>query len=156
MVLIGLALLVAALTGGAAYRTRGPAAEPPARAPLSATFAGVSLSIELATTTAARELGLGGRASVPEGYGMLFVFATSSRYGFWMKDMRAPIDIFWLDDAGRVVTVAPGVATSTYPHVFYPSAPARYVLETAAGFARAHGVATGMPLVLSGVTSVSE
>ena len=121
-----------------------------------ATFGGVSLNIEYATTTVAKEKGLSGRVSVPDNYGMLFVFNTSGRYGFWMKDMFVPIDIFWLDDQGHVVSIAENVATSSYPNVFYPSVPARYVLETASGFATGHDIATGTPLLLKKFPSVSE
>lgn len=119
-------------------------------------FGGVSLRIELATTTAAREMGLGGRQSIPDGYGMLFVFPKSDRYGFWMKDMQVPIDIFWLDDKGQVVSIAADVAPATYPNVFYPSAPAQYVLETRAGFAADHGIATGTPLRLKNFPTVLQ
>src|SRR3989344_4976196 len=94
----------------------------------TAEFGGVSLRIEYATTESVRERGLGGRASIPDNYGMLFVFPKEDSYGFWMKDMLAPIDIFWLNDKGQVVSIAEDVATSSYPSVFYPSAPARYVL----------------------------
>ena len=73
-----------------------------------------------------------------------------------MKDTLIPLDIFWLDNKGQVVSIARNVATSTYPNVFYPSAPARYVLETSAGFANVHGIATGTPLQLKNFPSVSE
>lgn len=119
-------------------------------------FGGVSLRIEYATTEAAREKGLGGRTSIPNNYGMLFVFPKDAYYGFWMKDTLVPLDIFWLDDKGHVVSIAQDVATSTYPDVFYPSASARYVLETAAGFAEAHTIATGTPLLLKNLPNVSE
>ncbi|MHB8710032.1 MAG: DUF192 domain-containing protein [Minisyncoccota bacterium] len=124
--------------------------------PANASFGGVSLSIEYATTEAARERGLGGRTSIPDDYGMLFVFPKDDYYGFWMKDTLVPLDMFWLDDKGQVVYVARDVATSTYPNVFYPLAPARYVLETAAGFAQTHAVATGTPLLLKNFPTVSE
>ena len=119
-------------------------------------FGGVSLNIEYATTEVAREKGLGGRGSIPSDHGMLFVFQKDDRYGFWMKDTLIPLDIFWLDNKGQVVSIARNVATSTYPNVFYPSAPARYVLETSAGFANVHGIATGTPLQLKNFPSVSE
>ena len=119
-------------------------------------FGGVSLRIEYATTEAARERGLGGRADIPSGYGMLFVFPKDGSYGFWMKDMLVPIDMFWLNDKGQVVSIAENVATSSYPNVFYPTVPARYVLETSAGFANAHNIATGTPLLLKNFPSVSE
>jgi uncharacterized membrane protein (UPF0127 family) len=73
-----------------------------------------------------------------------------------MKDTLVLLDIFWLDSKGQVVSIAQDVATSSYPNVFYPSAQARYVLETAAGFARAHTVATGTPLRLKNFPTVSK
>ena len=117
---------------------------------------GVSLRLLLATSTAAQERGLGERSVLPRHEGMLFVFKTSDRYGFWMKDMRFPIDIIWMNAQGQVVTIEPSVATSTFPDVFYPAVPARYVLETTAGFARANNIATGTPIQLQNVPGVSE
>ncbi len=122
----------------------------------TADFGGVSLKIEYATSTAAREQGLGGRESIPSDYGMLFVFPVSDYYGFWMKETLVPLDIYWLNDQGQVIYVAQDVATATYPTVFYPPLPARYVLETRAGFASTHNVATGTPLRLKKWPSVSE
>lgn len=121
-----------------------------------AEFGGVSLKIEYATTTAERELGLGGRISIPSDYGMLFVFPKDDLYGFWMKDTLIPLDMFWLNAQGQVVSIAQDVATSSYPHVFYPSTPARYVLETVAGFAEGHHIQLGTPLLLKNLPSVSK
>lgn len=122
----------------------------------NALFGGVSLTLELATSPEARERGLAMRASIPAGYGMLFVFPKADLYGFWMRDVQVPLDIFWLDAQGQVVSMALEVATSTYPHVFYPREPALYVLETAAGFVRAHQVATGTSLELQNLPTVSK
>lgn len=119
-------------------------------------FGGVSLRIEYAVTEAQKARGLSGRESIPNNYGMLFVFQKDGSYGFWMKDMLVPIDMFWIDDKGQVVSIAESVATSSYPNVFYPYAPARYVLETVSGFARAHNIATGTPLLLKNFPSVSK
>ena len=142
--------------GVAAYRTYAPTTIVPADKLPTAEFAGVSLRIELATTTAKQELGLGGRTDVPDGYGMLFVFPKDGYYGFWMKDTLVPLDLFWLDADRKVVFIAPDVATTTFPNVFYPSKLARYVLEMRAGFARAHLVATGTPLLLKDSSDVLQ
>ncbi len=112
-----------------------------------ASFNGNAIALELATTTAAQELGLGGRTQVPDDYGMLFIFASDGSYGFWMKDMKVPIDMFWLADDGSVVTMKTDIATSTYPAVFYPTEPVRYVLETMSGYAAEHGIHAGSMLV---------
>jgi hypothetical protein len=145
---IGTLIVVAVATTLLFYRTPEPSA--------TAEFGGVSLNIEYAITPAERELGLGGQTSIPGDYGMLFVFPKDGRYGFWMKDTLVPLDIFWLNAQGQVVSMAVEAATSSYPHVFYPTEPVRYVLETAAGFARAHSIATGTPLLLKSFPTVSK
>jgi uncharacterized protein len=122
----------------------------------TAEFGGVSLTIQYALTEAQREKGLGGRETVPPDYGMLFVFPTDGYYRFWMKDTLVPLDMFWLNDQGQVVYIAHDVLPSSYPNVFYPTAPARYVLETAAGFADSHNIATGTPLELKSFPTVSQ
>ncbi len=148
-VAIIIVVTIVAVAGLVAYRTSSRTAQS-----VMGEFGGVSLRIELATTTAAIERGLGGRKNVPDGYGMLFVFNKADRYGFWMKDMLVPIDIFWLDENKSVVSFISNVATSTYPNVLYPSAPTFYVLETRAGFAGLHTIATGTPLLLQNFADV--
>jgi len=143
-----LVIVVAGLAAIFLYKTSQPVA--------TAEFGGVSLRIEYATTTTEREKGLGGRTNIPDDYGMLFIFPKDDRYGFWMKDMFVPIDIFWLNDKGQVISMAHNVATSSYPDVFYPIAPALYVLETSAGFADEHNIATGTPLLLKNFPIVSQ
>jgi uncharacterized protein len=128
----------------------------PAQFNTTGEFGGVSLRIEYATTEAEREKGLGGRINIPNDYGMLFVFPNSQKYGFWMKDMFVPIDMFWLNDKGQVISMVQDAATSSYPNVFYPTVPALYVLETKAGFASEHAIATGTPLLLKNFPIVSE
>ncbi len=122
----------------------------------TAEFGGVSLIIEYATTTEARERGLSGRETVAQNQAMLFVFPRDGYYGFWMKDTLVPLDIFWLDSQGQVVSIKENVQPASYPDVFYPSAPARYVLETISGFAREHLVATGTSLLLKSFPIVSK
>ena len=104
---------------------------------------GTVIYVDVADTDVLRERGLSGRSDLPGGKGMLFVFDTDDTWGIWMKDMLFPIDIIWVDASGTVVTVAENVAPDTYPKSFYPSAPARYVLELPAGFAAARGIAEG-------------
>lgn len=150
-ILVGLGA-AALITGLLLYKTDAV----PVPASSEGRFGGVTLTIEYATNSAAREKGLGGRTEVPEGYAMLFVFPKDDFHGFWMKDTLVPLDIFWLDSKGQVVWIAADVATSSYPGVFYPAKPARYVLETAAGFARQYRIVPGTPLSLKNFPTVSE
>ncbi len=98
---------------------------------------------QIADTPAAQALGLGGRAGISANAAMLFVFSESERYGFWMKDMRFSIDMIWLDENKNVVFIKDNVSPATFPEVFMPNAPARYVLEVNAGFAKENGVKIG-------------
>lgn len=106
------------------------------------TIGAVQFKVEAVDTEASRELGLGNRASLPQGQGMLFVFQTPGNWGFWMKDTEFPLDILWARADGTITTVTRDIATSTYPEVFYPKTPdAAYVLEVNAGAAA--GIAEG-------------
>lgn len=60
--------------------------------------------VEIAETEQTQRAGLSGRAHVPEGTGMLFVFAGRQEQQVWMAGMQIPIDIAWLVD-GRVLAV---------------------------------------------------
>jgi uncharacterized protein len=107
--------------------------------------AGVALRVEVAADEASRQLGLGGRDSLAADRGMLFVLADRSP-AFWMKGMRFPIDIIWID-ADRVVDVSPKVpapagADAPLP-TYSPDRPADLALEVNAGWAKRHGVARG-------------
>lgn len=89
--------------------------------------------VEVADNNALLEKGLSGHEPLGPNEGMFFVFQNPGRYGFWMKDMTFPIDIIWIDSNYRVVYIEKSVSPDTYPKIFYPSSPATYVLEVAAG-----------------------
>lgn len=82
-----------------------------------------------------QSLGLGGRDGLEVGQGMLFIFAQSGIYPFWMKDMHFAIDIIWISADKKIVYMAQDITPSTYPSTFGPSSPVRYVLEVPANFA---------------------
>lgn len=112
------------------------------------TLGTTSIHVEVADTQALREQGLSGRASLADGSGMLFVLDGESINGVWMKEMKFPIDVIWANTEGIVVTILPDISPDTYPHIFYPSKPAYYILEVTAGYVKAHGVAEGSKLVV--------
>ncbi len=103
----------------------------------------VSIIVRVVASDQARIQGLSGTESLAQQEGLFFVFPTSDTHGIWMKDMNYAIDIIWLDDEFRVVHIAPDVAPETYPDVFRPEEPARYVLEVVAGVAARAELAVG-------------
>lgn len=88
--------------------------------------------------------GLGGRDSIPEDGGMIFVFPRVNSLEFVMRDCKFDIDIAFLDDSGRVVAMHtmkmeprnPGESDSDYENRLkrYPSRFAcRFAVEVRAG-----------------------
>lgn len=104
--------------------------------------------VELATKANAREKGLSGKTSIGDNEGMLFVFKYPGRYGFWMKDMKFPIDMVWIAEDGRVVNIEDEVDPSTFPKAFINGASAKYVLELKSGAARVEGLYLGTEIKL--------
>ena len=99
--------------------------------------------VEVVSTPEAMQKGLSGRASLAEGTGMFFVFEKSDYFGIWMPDMHFPIDVLWFDEEMHVVYIVENMSPDSYPKVFTPTAPARYILEVPAGFVKAHGIQLG-------------
>jgi uncharacterized membrane protein (UPF0127 family) len=87
------------------------------------------LKTQLAKTQTEQVRGLGGKACIPDDQAMLFEFNKVDYYPFWMKDMKFPIDIIWLDSNKKVVTIKANVQPSTYSRTFSNAKPAKYVLE---------------------------
>jgi len=60
---------------------------------------------EIADTLGERERGLSGKQSLGDDKGMLFIFEEETLPGFWMKDMKFPIDILWIDENKKIVGI---------------------------------------------------
>ncbi len=105
-----------------------------------------TIQVDLADTPATREQGLSGRVALAPDHGMLFVFENSDKYGFWMNEMNFSIDIIWIDEAKRVVHIEKNVSPESFPKIFTPTEPAKYVLEVSAGFSDLNGLMVGDPV----------
>lgn len=103
----------------------------------------VQIPIEVADTNEERARGLSGRSALKNGGGLFFIFDMPGSYSFWMKDMRFPIDIVWINENWEVVGVERGVAPGTFPQTFYPPSEILYVLELNAGEAAKLGIDAG-------------
>lgn len=105
----------------------------------------VNFTIEIADDSAERAQGLMGRREMDAGAGMLFIYDRPREVAFWMHDTPLPLDMVFIDPAGRVVKVA----ANTTPNDDTPipsGAPVRYVLEINAGMAARYGIAPGAEL----------
>ncbi len=108
------------------------------------------IKVEVADTQAKRKSGLGGREKLASDEGMLFVFDGSGKHPFWMKGMKFPLDIIWLD-RGEVVDIAtlfPPTKETPEPKIHASTQVADRVLELNAGMADELGIKPGLRLVL--------
>jgi uncharacterized protein len=103
-----------------------------------------TLLVDLSITFEQIILGLSNKNSIKENEGMLFVLNPSSRRGFWMKDMKFPIDIIWLNENKEIVNIKKSLEPCvTNCPVYYPDRESKYVLETVAGFADKQNLKVG-------------
>jgi uncharacterized membrane protein (UPF0127 family) len=117
---------------------------------------GFTVHVEVAADDATRQQGLMYRDTLPENRGMLFFFASTGNYPFWMKNTLIPLDMIWIDDQKRIAHIAaavPPCKADPCPSV-PPDADARYVLELASGVAARHGLANGQTLRFEGMENV--
>ena len=109
---------------------------------------GVQIAVEVADTPQKRQRGLSFRQELLPQHGMLFVFETREKHAFWMKDMLIPLDIIWLDNQ-RIVhvehSVQPPIPPQN-PRTLTPRKKANFVLELAAGQAKALNLQVGQKL----------
>lgn len=108
----------------------------------------LTYTLDIATSEAAQQRGLGGREVLAQDEGMLFIFDKPAVRCMWMKDMNIPIDILWLDSTKKVTYIAPNVAPGSYPQQFCGDAKTKYVIELNAGEAKRAGIKLGNILTL--------
>jgi len=102
----------------------------------TATFGDEKIKLDVAKTTKEHEVGLSNRKSLKENQGMIFLFDKPDYYSFWMKNMKFPIDIIFLN-GNRIITihknVQPPASSNASLPLFTSSQPADKIIELPAG-----------------------
>jgi uncharacterized protein len=105
---------------------------------------GVIFNLELALNPEQRAEGLMGRDKIADDGGMLFVFPGEKPYptelSFWMKNCLVPIDLLFLDSAGKIIAIhemePPDSDTpDNQLSVYQSGAPAQFAIEIKGGLA---------------------
>lgn len=126
----GLIAFVLILVGIAAYFIL----EPKLRPHVTMHVGDGVFSAQVLKTDKERAKGLSGRSGLGADQAVLFVFDSDSKWSMWMKEMKFPIDIVWLDKNKKVVYIVKNVPPDSYPdETFTPTEDARYVMEFIAG-----------------------
>lgn len=114
----------------------------PGRADLRGAFGTAQVSVEIAATPAEQARGLMFRESLPTMAGMLFVYPDERDASFWMRNTLIPLDMVFLDEAGRVVRIHENAVPLDETPI-RAGVPTLAVLELNGGLARRLGLRPG-------------
>lgn len=108
--------------------------------------------VELATDGRQQAQGLMFRQSMAPDAGMLFIYSPPRTVGMWMKNTYIPLDMLFIDDSGRIVSIA----ERTVPHsleTIRSEATVRAVMEVNGGTTARLGIAPGDRILYSAFDS---
>ncbi len=106
----------------------------------------VSVRAEMARTDAERSRGFMKRKRIPDGTGMLFVFAKDEVLSFWMMNTPHPLSIAYIDSSGRIRDIYDMTPFSLAP--VKSTVSVRYALEVPRGWFDRVNIKVGDTLVL--------
>ncbi len=112
----------------------------------TATINNQKFTLLIAKTAQEKEIGLSEKTSLPQDTGMLFSFGQSDYYSFWMKNMKIPIDIIYINK-NKIVTMyenlqPPKSQDESLP-ILKPDEPSDTVLEINAGLSKKYSFKKG-------------
>lgn len=114
---------------------------------------GSKLFLEAASTPQQRQTGLMYRSSLKANAGMLFLFEEKDNVNFWMKNVKFPLDLIFIDDF-KVVKLYNNVkACYTQDCPIYPSIfSVNKVIEVNAGFCAKNKIKEGQSMKIYPIT----
>jgi uncharacterized membrane protein (UPF0127 family) len=110
---------------------------------------------EIAKMEADRERGLSGRDSIGINEGMYFIFDAPGTYGFWMKDMKIPIDLIWISN-GEIVGFEENMQPDSGLKNYLPPEPVDRVLELHAGRVTLLKAAVGDEIMVKPLVQINQ
>ncbi|MDQ3947544.1 MAG: DUF192 domain-containing protein [Thermoproteota archaeon] len=113
---------------------------------VNVTMNGLVLVADIAATDEQRTKGLSVKDRLGENEAMLFVFDNEAEHSFWMKNMKFPIDIIWLDSDKTIVHIEHNLQPCSFELLcptYKPNVESLYVLETVGGFAEKYDIVKG-------------
>ncbi|MNH58542.1 hypothetical protein D3C85_1262330 [compost metagenome] len=117
--------------------------EPQLRPRVSVAIGDGLFKAQVVQTAEQRNKGLSGVDYLKSDEAMLFLFDSSDKWSMWMKNMKIPLDIVWLDQAQKVVYIVKNASPDDFPKSYVPNDPALYVLELGAGVVDAKNIRIG-------------
>lgn len=113
-----------------------------------------TFNITVADDQKKKEQGLAEKDSLEENEGMLFPFDKDDYYFFWMKKVKFPLDIIYIND-NKIVTIIknaePQDASVASPPVYKSEEPADTVLEIKGGLSDKYNFQIGDEIKIEGL-----
>jgi|SRR5581483_1689444 len=120
----------------------------------TATIKGQAFTLLVAKTLDEKQTGLTKLQTLPTNQGMYFPFDKPDYVAFWMKNMKFPIDMIFINK-NKIVDIKqnaqPADPKDNNPTIYTPQAPANAVLEINANLSKKYGFQNGDTVVISGL-----
>lgn len=109
----------------------------------------VLLTCEVAKSILEKEIGLMYRNHLDEDKGMIFPFLFNFHRLFWMRNVKIPLDIIFVDNNFRVSKIFEAPANVRFWNKrFWSHGFCKYVIETNMGFCKKHKIEPGAKINL--------
>jgi uncharacterized protein len=105
-----------------------------------------SFKVSIAASGKDQEIGLSETNSIAANQGMIFLFKVPGYYSFWMKNMKFPIDILYINNDTIVTIINDAKAPKNSAEsltIYAPTQPADKVLEIQAGLSNKYHFKNG-------------
>ncbi len=104
----------------------------------------ICIQAQIADSDYSRQMGLMYRESLADTEGMLFIFKSEDMRGFWMQNMKFPLDIIWFSQDKRIVDITRDARPCQEDcQNIMPREKVKYVLEVNSGFVDKHKIELG-------------
>jgi len=106
------------------------------------TIDNVTFNVLVSKTQEDREKGLSGRDFLPQDEGMIFLFDKPDYFSFWMKGMKFPLDMIFINNS-KIVAIFRNVPIQNPTDTENPHLIADKVLEINAGISKKNNFKVG-------------
>lgn len=109
-----------------------------------------TISVEIADNIVTKTIGLMGRKTLENNWGMLFVFKKEHKPLFWMFKTVIPLDILWINRKYEIVDITKETipwknksVLKTLFNFYKPKTPIKYALEVNAKYTEKNNIKIG-------------
>jgi hypothetical protein len=113
--------------------------------PAMVTVDSQNFNVTVAISETEQEIGLSETKSIAPNQGMIFLFDKAGYYSFWMKNMKFPTDIIYINN-DQIVTIyndAQIITNQANPKIYSSTGPSDKVLEIQAGLSERYNFKIG-------------